>query len=99
MSRSSVGACVSVQGKEAARRRGRGRGSRSQWACALQREVFARGRPATKSFAGGASLAYVIVDLMVELTAIGGTNVHSTLPVGPTPIKSLFAVVLVGATR
>ena len=32
---------------------------------------------ATESFAAGASLAYVIVDLMVELTAVGGTYVHS----------------------
>ena len=53
---------------------------------------------ATESFAAGASLAYVIVDLMVELTAIGGTYVHSRIPIGPTPLKSLFAVVLAGAT-
>ncbi len=52
---------------------------------------------ATESFAAGASLAYVIVDLMVELTAVGGEHVHSTLPIGPTYEKSLFAVVLIGA--
>ena len=53
---------------------------------------------AAESFAAGASLAYVIVDLMVELTSVGGEHVHSTLPIGPTYEKSLFAVVLVGAT-
>ena len=53
---------------------------------------------ATESFAAGASLAYVIIDLMVELTAIGGTYVHSRVPIGPTPVKSVFAVVLAGAT-
>jgi hypothetical protein len=53
---------------------------------------------ATESFAAGASLAYVIVDLMVELTSVGGAHVYSTLPIGPTYEKSLFAVVLVGAT-
>jgi hypothetical protein len=34
---------------------------------------------------------------MVELTAIGGTHVHATIPIGPTPEKSLFAIVLAGA--
>src|SRR6185437_8958306 len=53
---------------------------------------------ATESFAAGASLAYVIVDLMVELTGVGGEHVHATLPLGPTYEKSLFAVVLLGAT-
>ena len=53
---------------------------------------------ATESFAAGASLAYVIVDLMVELTGVGGEHVHSTLAIGPTYEKSLFAVVLLGAT-
>ncbi len=53
---------------------------------------------ATESFAAGASLAYVIVDLMVELTAVGGEHVHATIPIGPTYEKSLFAIVLVGAT-
>jgi hypothetical protein len=53
---------------------------------------------ATESFAAGASLAYVIVDLMVELTGVGGEYVHSTVPIGPTYEKSLFAIVLVGAT-
>ena len=52
---------------------------------------------AAESFAAGASLAYVILDLMVELTGVGGEHVHSTLPVGPTAEKSLFAIVLVGA--
>jgi hypothetical protein len=53
---------------------------------------------AAESFTAGASLAYVILDLMVELTSVGGQQVHSTLPIGPTYEKSLFAVVLVGAT-
>lgn len=57
-----------------------------------------RRQRAAESFAAGASLAYVIVDLMVELTAVGGAHVHSTLPIGPTYEKSLFAVVLLGAT-
>jgi hypothetical protein len=52
---------------------------------------------ATESFAAGASLAYVIVDLMVELTAVGGSFVHALIPLGPTPEKSIFAVVLLGA--
>jgi hypothetical protein len=30
-----------------------------------------------ESFAAGAALAYAIADLMVELTAIGGTHVHA----------------------
>jgi hypothetical protein len=50
-----------------------------------------------ESFAAGASLAYVIVDLLVELTGIGAPHVHSTLPLGPSHEKSLFAVVLAGA--
>jgi hypothetical protein len=50
-----------------------------------------------ESFAAGASLAYVIVDLMVELTGVGAAHVHSALPLGPSYEKSLFAVVLVGA--
>jgi hypothetical protein len=53
---------------------------------------------AAESFTAGASLAYVILDLMVELTSVGGQQVHSTLPIGPTYEKSLFAIVLVGAT-
>lgn len=53
---------------------------------------------AMESFAAGVSLAYVIVDLLVELTAVGAQHVHSTLPIGPTNERSLFAVVLVGAT-
>ena len=53
---------------------------------------------ATESFAAGASLAYVIIDLMVELTAIGGAYVHSRVRIRPTPGKSVFAVVLAGAT-
>jgi hypothetical protein len=52
---------------------------------------------AAESFAAGVSLSYVIVDLMVELTAVGGQHVHSTIPIGPTYEKSLFAVVLAGA--
>lgn len=51
-----------------------------------------------ESFAAGASLAYVLADLMVELTLIGGPYVHATLPLGPTYEKSLFVVVLLGAT-
>jgi hypothetical protein len=50
-----------------------------------------------ESFAAGASLAYVIVDLLVELTGAGAAHVHSTLPLGPSDEKSLFAVVLAGA--
>src|ERR1700760_3383828 len=53
---------------------------------------------AAESFAAGASLAYVIVDLMVELAGVGVEHVHATLPLGPAPEKSLFAVVLLGAT-
>lgn len=52
---------------------------------------------ATESFAAGASLAYVIIDLMVELAGVGGEHVHAVLPIGPTYEKSLFAVVLAGA--
>jgi hypothetical protein len=51
-----------------------------------------------ESFAAGASLAYVIVDLLVELTSVGAAHVHSTLPLGPSYEKSLFAVVLGGAS-
>lgn len=54
-------------------------------------------RRAAESFAAGASLAYVILDLMVELTGVGGEHVHAALPIGPTSEKSLFAVVLAGA--
>ena len=50
-----------------------------------------------ESFAAGASLAYVIVDLLVELTGVGAAHVHSALPLGPSYEKSLFAVVLAGA--
>jgi hypothetical protein len=50
-----------------------------------------------ESFAAGASLAYVIVDLLVELTGVGAAHVHSTFPLGPSEEKSLFAVVLAGA--
>jgi hypothetical protein len=53
---------------------------------------------AAASFTAGASLAYVILDLMVELTSVGGQQVHATLPIAPSYEKSLFAVVLVGAT-
>jgi hypothetical protein len=53
---------------------------------------------AAESFTAGVSLAYVIVDLMVELTSVGGQQVHATVPIGPTYEKSLFAVVLAGAT-
>jgi hypothetical protein len=53
---------------------------------------------ATQSFAGGVSLAYVILDLLVELTGSGRKEVHAALPIGPTDERSLFALVLVGAT-
>jgi hypothetical protein len=52
---------------------------------------------AVESFAGGTSLAYVVLDLMVELTEAGGAHVHGTLPIGPTEERSLFAVVLAAA--
>lgn len=51
-----------------------------------------------ESFAAGASLAYVLVDLMVELTAAGGDVVHGAVPIGFEPEQSLFGVVLAGAT-
>ncbi len=51
-----------------------------------------------QSFAGGVSLAYVILDLMVELTGAASEEVHAALPIGPSREKSLFALVLVGAT-
>ena len=53
---------------------------------------------AAQSFAGGVSLAYVILDLMVELTDGGSKAVHAAVPIGPTQERSLFALVLVGAT-
>ncbi len=53
---------------------------------------------AAQSFAGGVSLAYVILDLMVELTGVASTAVHAAVPIGATQEKSLFALVLVGAT-
>jgi len=53
---------------------------------------------AAESFAAGASLAYVIIDLMVELTGVGGVHVHAIFPIGPTYEKSLFTIVLLGAT-
>jgi hypothetical protein len=52
---------------------------------------------AAESFAAGASLAYVLVDLMVELSSVGARHVHAMLPLGPTPEKSLFTVMLGGA--
>jgi hypothetical protein len=52
---------------------------------------------AAKSFVGGASLAYVVVDLLVELAG-AGAPLHGALPIAPTDDKSLFAVVLCGAT-
>jgi hypothetical protein len=54
------------------------------------------GQHAVESFAAGVTLAYVIEDLMVELTGVGGAHVHAALPIGPTEEKSLFAVVLGG---
>jgi hypothetical protein len=53
---------------------------------------------ATESFAAGASLAYVLVDLMIELTGNGMAHVHARAPIGPSEERSLFAVVLMGAT-
>jgi hypothetical protein len=53
---------------------------------------------ATESFAAGASLAYVLVDLMIELTGNGAAYVHARAPIGPSEERSLFAVVLLGAT-
>ena len=53
---------------------------------------------ATESFAAGASLAYVIVDLMIELTGEGVAHVHATLPITSSSERSLFTVVLIGAT-
>jgi hypothetical protein len=53
---------------------------------------------AIESFAGGAGLAYVIVDLMVELAGPATSHVHALLPIGPTVETSLFAVVLAGAS-
>ena len=38
---------------------------------------------AAQSFAGGVSLAYVVLDLMVELAGVGGKEVHAALPIGP----------------
>ena len=58
----------------------------------------ARRLHAAQSFAGGVSLAYVILDLMVELTGAGGKEVHAAVPIGPTHERSLFALVLIGAT-
>jgi hypothetical protein len=53
---------------------------------------------ATESFAGGLSLAYVVLDLTVELTGAGSKEVHAVVPIGPTHQRSVFALVLVGAT-
>jgi hypothetical protein len=51
----------------------------------------------TESFAGGAALAYVMIDLMVELTGVGAQYVHALLPIGPTAEESALAIVLAGA--
>jgi hypothetical protein len=53
---------------------------------------------AAESFAAGTSLAYVIIDLMIELTGDGLMHVHATLPIGSSDERSLFVVVLLGAT-
>jgi hypothetical protein len=50
------------------------------------------------SFTAGVSLAYVIVDLLVELTTAGGRALAEKLPAGLEVEKSLFAIVLAGAT-
>jgi hypothetical protein len=57
----------------------------------------ARRKNTAQSLAAGISLAYVLLDLLVELTT-GSDAVHAVLPVGPDPLRSLFAVVLAGTT-
>jgi hypothetical protein len=55
-------------------------------------------REALESFIGGTSIAYLVLDLLVELTYRGREPVHAALPLGLEPEQSLFAVVLVGLT-
>jgi hypothetical protein len=53
---------------------------------------------ATAYFAAGTAIAYVMLDLLIELTKVGRVHVHAALPFGPEPEESLFAVVLGGLT-
>jgi hypothetical protein len=57
----------------------------------------ARRKHSIHSLAAGISLAYVLLDLLVELTT-GSDAIHAVLPVGPDALRTLFAVVLVGTT-
>jgi hypothetical protein len=50
------------------------------------------------SFTAGVSLAYVIVDLLVELTTTGSRALQGRLPARLEVQQSLFAIVLAGAT-
>lgn len=55
-----------------------------------------RARHVLDSFAAGVSIAFVAVDLLVELTGTARHHVHAVLPIGTEPEGSLFAVVLMG---
>jgi hypothetical protein len=60
------------------------------------RRISESKRHAFESFAAGTSVAYVFLDVLVELTYLAREHVHVVLPLGPGPDQSLFAVVLVG---
>jgi hypothetical protein len=55
-------------------------------------------REAVESFIGGTSIAYLVLDLLVELTYTAREPLHAAVPVGIEPEQSLFAVVLAGLT-
>jgi hypothetical protein len=57
-----------------------------------------RGLHLVESFSAGVSLSYVMADLMVELMHSGAEHVHAALPIGPTHEKTIFSIVLIGAT-
>jgi hypothetical protein len=57
-----------------------------------------RERSGIESVTAGISLAYVTLDLLVELTTSAGKVVHARLPLAPGPEGTLFALVLFGAT-
>lgn len=59
--------------------------------------LFARSRASCAtlaSLAGGVSLSYVLLHLLLELVESGRGAIHGVLPLGPSPLQSLLFVLL-----
>jgi hypothetical protein len=68
------------------------------WAVArLLARLSASRAQAVSSFAGGVSLAFVVLELFVELVEGAGDGIHHVVRAGPEPVHTIAMLMLVGA--